>query len=158
MTIDTTPPVGLSVWERELFEHLVRHLHDENELIGEYDALAADAGGEVAYVLGLIVEDEQRHHRVVEEWCNALRADAEYRDIEPSVPRLGSATMTPELRAVVDRLVAAEQADKKDIHRLRKLVKDQRDLTLWGVLLDVMELDTDKHLTLLRFLQRHPHR
>ena len=91
MSIDHDPPAGLSVMERELFDHLVRHLDEENQLIEDYEKLAAEAGGHVAYLLRLIIEDEHRHHRLFEEWCNTLRSDAEFRPVEPQVPHLGSA-------------------------------------------------------------------
>jgi rubrerythrin len=156
MSVDLEPPVGLSVWERELFDHLVRHLDTENALIDDYDELAAQAGGHVAYLLRLIIEDEQRHHRLFEEWCNALRADAEFRTVEPQVPHLGSAIGPIELKAAVGRFLDVERADRRDLARLRKAVRDQRDVTLWDVLLEVMDLDTRKHIALLRFLERHP--
>jgi rubrerythrin len=156
MTTDLNPPVGLSTWERELFDHLVTHIRQENELIEEYERLATDAGGHVGYVLGLIIEDERRHHRLFEEWCNALRAGAEFREVERQVPNLTKAARPDEVLAAVRTFLAAEHRDEKDIARLKKLVKLERDVTLWHVLLDVMELDTQKHVTLLRFLERHP--
>jgi hypothetical protein len=158
MTIDIEPPVGMSVWERELFEHLVRHMQNENELIDDYERLAADAGGHVGYVLRLIIEDERRHHRLFEEWCNSLRSAAEFRPVEPEVPLLRKTPDPDEVVAGVRRFLATERADKKDLGRLKKLVKDEKDVTLWDVLLDVMELDTRKHIELLRFIEHHPGR
>jgi hypothetical protein len=158
MTVDTEMPVDLSVSEQELFEHLLRHIENENELIDEYERLAADAGGHVSYVLRLIVEDERRHHRLFEEWCNALRSAAEFRDVEPAVPWLSRTPHPDVVAAAAKRFLAVERADKKDLDRLKKLVKDQRNVTLWDVLLDVMELDTRKHIALLRFIGRHPGR
>ena len=158
MSIDQDPPAGMSVMERELFDHLVRHLDAENQLIDDYEKLAAQAGGHVAYLLRLIIEDEQRHHRLFEEWCNSLRSDAEFRPVEPQVPYLGSAAEPGEVKTVIDRFLAVERADRKDLARLRKQVRDQRDLTLWDVLLEVMDLDTQKHIAMLQFLERHPGR
>jgi hypothetical protein len=158
MSIDQDPPAGMSVMERELFDHLVRHLDEENQLIDDYEKLAADAGGHVAYLLRLIIEDEHRHHRLFEEWCNTLRSDAEFRPVEPQVPHLGSAIEPDEVRAVIDRFLTVERADRKDLSRLRKQIRDQRDVTLWDVLLEVMDLDTQKHIAMLQFLERHPGR
>jgi hypothetical protein len=156
MTVDVEPPAGMSVYDRELFEHLIGHLQSENELIEEYDRLATEAGGHVRYLLRLIVEDERRHHRLFEEWCNSLRSMAEFRPVEPEVPLLTRTPHPDEVVASVRRFLATERADKKDLARLKKLVKDQRDVTLWDALLEVMELDTQKHITLLRFIERHP--
>ena len=158
MTINTTPPVGLSVWELEIFDHLVRHLRAEDELVTRYEALADEAGGHVGYLLRLIVEDERRHHRLFGEWCNSLHAAATFGSVPPEIPPL-TRTLDPDaVAAEVNELLAAERADRKELGRLRKLIKDVRDDTLWDVLLDVMAADTDKHIALLRFLKRHPGR
>jgi rubrerythrin len=158
MTTDLEPPVGLSTWERELFDHLVDHVRRESELIEAYERLAADAAGHIAYVLGLIVEDERRHHRLFEEWCNALRASAEFREVTPQVPYLTKTARPDDVLAAVRKFVTIERGDEKDIVRLKKLVRPERDVTVWNVLLDVMELDTQKHIALLRFLEHHPGR
>jgi hypothetical protein len=45
-----------------------------------------------------------------------------------------------------------------ELARLKKLVRPARDVTLWSLLLDVMALDTQKHIAMLRFLDKHPGR
>jgi hypothetical protein len=60
--------------------------------------------------------------------------------------------------ATVRTFLAAERADDKELARLKKMIKDVRNYTLWDVLLDVMELDTRKHIALLEFIERHPGR
>jgi hypothetical protein len=45
-----------------------------------------------------------------------------------------------------------------ELVRLKKLVRPARDVTLWSLLLDVMALDTQKHIAMLRFLDKHPGR
>jgi hypothetical protein len=156
VSVDLETPAGLSVYERELFEHLVKHLETERKLIDDYEDLASRAGGHAAYLLRLIIEDERRHHRLFEEWCNALRSDAEFRSVEPQVPHLASTIDPSELTAAVKRFLAVEREDRRDLARLRKQTSDLRDVTLWHVLLEVMDLDTRKHITMLRFLERHP--
>ena len=82
------PPVGLSVWEHDLYEHLTEHIENELALVDRYAALAESAGGHVAYLLKLVMEDEARHHRLFDEWRNALQSDAELREVPPQVPHL----------------------------------------------------------------------
>ncbi|HEY1280848.1 MAG TPA: hypothetical protein VGF22_14320 [Acidimicrobiales bacterium] len=156
MATDLQPPVGLSVWERELFDHLVRHTEHEDELVEQYDQLATTAGGHVAYLLQLVMDDERRHHRLFDEWRNALRASAEMREVPPQIPYLSKTDAPDAVVATVRTFLAAERADAKDLRRLRKMVKDFREHTLWDVVLDVMELDTQKHIALLEFIERHP--
>jgi rubrerythrin len=158
MATELEPPAGLSVWERDLFDHLVSHMEHEDELVDQYEQLAATAGGHVAYLLQLVMEDERRHHRLFDEWVNALRASAEMRDVPPQIPYLAKTKQPDDVVATVRTFLAAERADAKDLGRLRKMVKDVREHTLWDVLLDVMELDTRKHIALLEFIERHPGR
>ena len=143
--------------ERELLDHLVRHLDEENQLIDDYEKLAAEAGGHVAYLLRLIIEDEHRHHRLFQAWCNTA-----FRRRVPAGraagPSPGSAVEPDEAGAVADFFLTVERADRKDVARLREQIRDQRDLTLWDVLLEVMDLDTQKHIAMLQFLERHPSR
>ena len=70
-----TKPVGLSVWEHELYEHLTEHMQNELALVDRYEALAASAEGHVSYLVKLIMEDEARHHRLFDEWRNAVAVE-----------------------------------------------------------------------------------
>ncbi len=158
MTTELEPPVGLSVWERELFEHLVEHMRREDELVERYEEVAAEAGGHVAYLLRLVIDDERRHHHLFEEWANALRAAATMQEVEGQLPQLTRTDRPDEIVAAVRTFLAAEKADEKDLGRLRKLVKDVREQTVWEVLVDAMDLDTRKHVELLEFIERHPGR
>jgi hypothetical protein len=158
MATDLEPPVGLSACEQEVFDHLVKHMRDEDQLVERYENLATQAGGHVEYLLRLIMEDERRHHRLFEEWCNALRGVAQFRTVDPQVPDLVRTERPDEVAATVRTFLDAERADKRDLDRLKKLVKDVRSDTLWDVLIEVMELDTRKHIALLKFLEGHPGR
>jgi len=52
-------------------------------------------------------------------------------------------------------LLANEREDLKELKLLRKELRDSKDVTLWSVLVELMELDTMKHITTLRFVERH---
>jgi FAD/FMN-containing dehydrogenase len=41
------------------------------------------------------------------------------------------------------------------LKRLRKDLRDVEDTTLWALLVETMQLDTAKHITVLRFIERH---
>ena len=74
----------------------------------------------------------------------------------PSCPT--STSITPiGLRSLelTRELIANEEADATELKRLRKEMRDFEDTTLWALLVDTMQLDTAKHLTLLRFVERH---
>lgn len=61
-----------------------------------------------------------------------------------------------EFAAVVRRLIELERRDRDDLLRLRKEFRPVADTTLFALLIDLMVLDTDKHLRILRFLAHHP--
>jgi rubrerythrin len=150
------PPPGLSSWEYELYEHLTEHMENELDLVDEYSDLATSAGGHVSYLLNLIMEDEARHHRLFDEWRNAIQGDAELREVEPQVPHLSRSADPEKVKSAARRFRKLEEADAKDLERLKKSLKTVKNTTVWNLLVDVMELDTKKHQLILRFLEDHP--
>ncbi len=59
--------------------------------------------------------------------------------------------------AQTKRLLAAERADERALRRIRRKLQPFADTTLWALVIDMMLLDTKKHATMLRFLERHGH-
>jgi hypothetical protein len=152
-----TKLVGASVWEEELYEHLTSHVRNERELLVEYQQAAAASGSAAfQYLASLIVEDEVRHHRIFEELASALRTDAELRPEQPAIPRLDQWGPDPaHVVELTERLMEHERADAKELDRLSRELKDVRDTTMWGLLVKLMEMDTEKHLEILEFVRRH---
>ena len=63
---------GASVDTRDLVELIVRHGKEEGELLATYEQLVDSSDNETAaYVIGMILEDERRHHRLLAEVANA---------------------------------------------------------------------------------------
>ncbi len=151
------PPSGASVWERQMFEHLIDHTRREGAMLEEYAAIAkATESKALKYVLDLLLEDERRHHRYFNELAASLKSEAELSGDDPVIPRLDLHRVDrAELRATTERLLEHEKSDAKELERLRKELRDVKDTTLWGLLVDIMERDTEKHIAILRFVQRH---
>ena len=146
---------GASVDTRDLVELIVRHGKDEGELLATYEELAGASENEMAaYVIGLILEDERRHHRLLAEVANAAAWDRSSSAPFPSTPPL-SPGIDGVLLAQTRKLLAAEQADYRELRRIRRKVQPYADTTLWGLIIDMMLLDTKKHATMLRFLEKH---
>jgi len=130
-----TIPDGLSVAEEELYRHLSQHISAEAEFIGDYRqrAEAADTPEAARYLIRLVLEDEERHHRILHQLLTALsngiawRAD---RDAVPSLPYRAD----PELAAVTARFLAAERADQKQLRALRDELRPFRDSSMWALL------------------------
>jgi hypothetical protein len=56
---------------------------------------------------------------------------------------------------VTNRLLEHEEADEKELERLQKELRDVSGTTLWGLLVELMQRDTDKHIAVLKFVKKH---
>jgi hypothetical protein len=149
--------VGASVWEAALHDHLTSHEESERGLLEEYRA-AAEGSQSAAfrYLVGLIVEDEIRHHRVFRELAEALQSDVNLRSEEPVVPRLDRwGPDAAEVLRLTETLLEREHADARELARLGDHLEDLEGTSLWPLLVELMEMDTEKHIKVLRFVQRN---
>src|SRR5579862_2618278 len=152
--------IGASMWEDDLYRHLSTHIASEIDLLTAYKQ-AADESNSPAfqYLANLIIEDEKRHHRLFEELANALRSDVEMRPIEPAVPDMaGFGDMPQKVVELTNSLLAREEEDAAELRMLSRQLRDVRDTTLWQLLVKIMELDTEKHAEILRFVRKHARR
>ncbi|MBV1892676.1 MAG: hypothetical protein KUG57_01440 [Ilumatobacteraceae bacterium] len=151
------PLVGASVWENKLFEHLTHHAALEGEILAEYVSTAENTESKaMAYLVNLLVEDERRHHRYFHDLALSLKTDAELSSEDPVVPRLDFRKAdSEELLAVTERLLQHEKDDAAELKDLRKEIRDLEDTTLWGLLVDIMIRDTEKHMEILKFVVHH---
>lgn len=146
---------GASVPTRELVELLVRHGREEGKVLAEYEQLVAGADdGAVRFLGELIVDDERRHHAFLAQIANSLAWETE------KVPGVEAAPALPlhlddALVAATRRLRRVEDDDRRELRSLRKRLRPFADTTMWSLLVDLMLLDTEKHATILRFLERH---
>jgi hypothetical protein len=74
--------------------------------------------------------------------------------VERSTPGLPGG-IDGELLRLTRRLLKAERADGRSLRRIRRRLRPFADTTLWALVIDMMILDTKKHATILRFLERH---
>lgn len=147
-------PSGLTKWEKEIFDHIDSHVTSERELITEYAKWSEDASDSyVRYLVGMIVTDEIRHHQLFLELANSLRSAVEFQDHEPQAPRVSHSTDVGDLLELTNRFIAIEEDDARDLKRMRKHLRPARDVTLWPLLVELMEADTNKHLRILRFIR-----
>lgn len=149
--------IGASVWEEELYEHLTSHEESERDLLVAYQEAAARSGSAAfRYLTSLIVEDEVRHHRVFRELSSALKTEAEFRPEQPAVPYLDRWGDEPgRIVELAERLLNQERADAHELRRLVKELKDFRHTTMWALLVELMEMDTAKHIAILEFVSGH---
>ncbi|MGE0306548.1 MAG: hypothetical protein AB7Q27_12380 [Acidimicrobiia bacterium] len=157
MSDDLKPPVGASAWELDLLDYLTTHAQREGQMLDEYLTEASNTESKaLAYLIGLLVDDERRHHRLFLDLAKSLKLDAELSGGDPAIPRLDFQHADRDVVLdVTRRLIANEEADAAELKRLRKDMRDLEDTTLWALLVDTMQLDTAKHLTILHFVEKH---
>lgn len=147
-----------SASDRVLIDHLMRHSAEEGEMLARYEALRDGVKSELArYLVDLILEDERRHHRVIDELARTIAwAGLGGDTAAPEVPALGyHETEAPEFVELTRQLLDRERQDRRELNRLRRELRDFSDTTAWTLLIDTMLLDTEKHMQLLRFVLQH---
>ncbi len=152
-----TNTIGWSFAETELFSHLSGHAKREGAILEEYaQAASATKSKALAYLVEILMEDERRHHRWFAELASSLEADASFSGTEPVVPRMDfHRADRVAVRAVTDRLLEHEKADEKELNRLQRELREVSGTTLWGLLVELMQRDTDKHIAVLTFVKKH---
>jgi hypothetical protein len=136
--------------------HLLEtHGAREGAALDAYQRVAADstAGPGVRYLVNLILEDEERHHRVFAEMANQVRSFVTETDVQPRVPAL-VAHADPALLAETQRLLEFEREDAKELKELRKAVKHGPRSSLQPLLVEMMLHDTAKHIAILELIRR----
>jgi rubrerythrin len=147
--------VDLTVWSQQLITYLTAHMDSEREVLRSYAELVEEAPeGHVKYLVKLILADEIRHHQLFGEMINALRAEMDQRDIVPRLPDFEPGTTPTELLEETRRLLRLERRDTDELKRLKKELDKVEDTRWWSVLVDVMALDTKKHVRLLQFIEQ----
>lgn len=146
---------GASVEVVELVQLLARHGKEEGRLLAEYQAVEDSTNDPAAkYLVGLILDDERRHHLMLVEMANSIAWDTLSETPEPSLPRL-SWRVDEKLLEQTRQLRQAEEQDRRELESMRRRLRPYADTTVWSLVLEIMLLDTDKHATILRFLEDH---
>ena len=148
--------VGTREWEQDVFEHISNHGHVEGEILDEYARLADDEtiSPAFSYLAGIILEDEVRHHRVFEELAETMRQMGANSHETPPIPSLrGLHADRVQIQRVTDRLLDVERADQRELKDLAKRLKEFDKVTLWGLLIELMLDDTEKHIKILKFIR-----
>jgi hypothetical protein len=126
----------------------------EGEALERYQRLAEETDNEAhAYLMNLILEDERRHHRMIEEMLNAVQGFVWDVELEPSVPSAGRRA-DRRLYDETRRLLAFEREDAKELRALKKVLHQDKNWPLLELLVELMIHDTAKHIEILRFVQK----
>jgi rubrerythrin len=145
--------VDASEWAQQIFNRVQGHIQSEIAVQTSYrELMDSSTSASTKMLIGMILEDEARHHETLDQIARAIRSQVEMEQIEGAVPPLGPLVHEPGLASATKRFQAIE---KQDVNELRKLKHDMRDVaetTLWPLLLELMLLDSRKHLRILKFI------
>jgi rubrerythrin len=139
-------PCGTSLVQ--LLQAIEKHASAEASTIQAYAQLAQDTHDPVvAGLLRVLVDDEERHHRLYEQIGRSLQDQLNW----TSPPPISDSGQTD-----VYAVRRFEQEERRESQKLRELAHrahQQRD-PLVNLLLETMAMDSEKHAYLLRFITR----
>lgn len=147
---------GASADEQRLYDHIVAHGQGEAEALRAYAELAGSTKSKAfAFLAELILDDERRHHEILEKLAQAVRSSAEMSPVAEGMPFLDLGATSAEVREATARLLEIEDEDSKALRQLAEDLAPYADTTLWGIIIDVLRADTAKHQAILHFIARH---
>ena len=146
---------GASAAATEVVKALDRHGREEGEILARYERFVEDADSPVAqYLVRLIVDEERRHHRMLEELANTIAWGYLGDEDQPTVPHVPlHADYNREFRAETRALLHHELVDRKQLRHLERKVRRFGDVPMWQLLIELLRRDTEKHISILRFIQ-----
>jgi hypothetical protein len=148
---------GPSPWARQLHAHLKGHVETERAMLEKYAEVAERTDSKAfRYLVKLLVDEEVQHHRLFSELADSLEAQALMKREEPDIPHMDFQRAD---RAAVlegaEELLENEERDIGELKRLQRELRDVKDTTLWGLLVELMQRDTEKHIAILKFVRDH---
>jgi rubrerythrin len=149
---------GPSAWERELHAHLTSHVERERGMLQEYKSAAETSPSKaLRYLVNLLIEDEIRHHEILNELAESLENEAMLGGRDPIIPNMDfdQPANRDAVIDLTDQLLKKEQDDAQELRRLGHELRDVKDTSLWSLLIDLMQRDTEKHIAILRFAKKH---
>lgn len=152
--MEATRIVGASVWEQELYDHLLAHIEHERETLAAYQRLAEETDSEAfAFLAQMILDDERRHHGLLRALAETIRITSELSNDPTPIPDLGMFRADrDEILAQTERFLALEREDDRELRRLQKELKDVKDTTLWEFVVRLIRHDNAKHREILEFI------
>jgi rubrerythrin len=147
---------GASAWERQLYAHLTSHVQKERGILERYSQVAERTESKAfRYLVNMLIEDEIRHHKLFAQLAESLQNEAQG-GTDPIVPYVDfDGRDGAEVRDGSKELMENEEHDLRELKRLQRELRDVKDTTLWGMLVELMERDTEKHIAILRFVRQH---
>jgi rubrerythrin len=138
----------------ELLHIFEAHVRGESQHIDAYRGLAASSADPVvAMLMDLVLEDEERHHDLFRRMTGRLREDVEALSATETLTytRPAKGAVDPHLSSTIEEYARDEVQGARE---LRRLARESRTLYggLFGLLLETMADDSEKHERVMRFV------
>ncbi|WP_373070977.1 hypothetical protein [Gemmatimonas sp.] len=143
----------LDQWSSTLTTYLSHHIDAERDALSAYQTLEhASDDTLVAHLVRSIIADETRHHQLFVEMHSALATGLVDRNASP-LAHLGDLSRSePGVRELTEQLLKIENEDLRELGELRHRLGEVVDTRRWIPLVEMMELDTKKHIKMLSFI------
>jgi len=148
---------GLSADDKSIVEQMLSqleaHEESERELLDNYRSAArqgADPG--VRFLMSLILEDEERHHRLMAAMARDVKSSVLWLEDQPPLPPIeNKAEDRPRLILQTELFLEIEAQNAAQLKELKKDVK-QLHSGLLELIVQGMEADTHKHIGILKYI------
>jgi hypothetical protein len=139
----------------ELLEIMECHATDEEASLASYREIAETTQDPiVAFLMRMVLEDEDRHHTLLERMAATLRDSLAWRRSPDDLPSsiLVDGRGLPETIAAIKEFAREE---RNGVKHLRALARENKRIHggLFGLLLETMALDSEKHEMILHYIQ-----
>ena len=136
-------------WWAKVIHEFHAHVREESGFLAAYESLVAASEDEaVRFLLELILGDEHRHHDLFTSMADASVGEGPF----PGPPQLSPAAARALLEPT-ERFLAAEREESRKLAALRRTLKPAAAGSLWPLMIELMEMDTSKHVRILEFLR-----
>ena len=151
----TDPPADEKSPIEKLFARLGAHEREEAEILKDYAAAAEDApDAGFRYLMGLVLEDEERHHRLSKAMADEVGQSLMWlRGKEPLPPITTTGEERAKLLRQTERFLRIEQDGEKQLADMHDQVKGLH-AGLLELIVDMMRADTQKHVHILKYIKK----
>jgi hypothetical protein len=143
-----------------LLASMESHATQERESMDDYRRLVETVGDPVvAMLMRLVLEDEERHHALLQRMAVTLHDNLNWTHSSAALPTNAPAAAGQDPKVIQEARETTHafiDEEREGARYLRKLAHDERDIHggLFSLLLETMAMDSEKHEHVLRFIQR----
>jgi rubrerythrin len=141
-------------WDERVLDRIGAHLVAEDSAAGSYESLAEMGDPQVRYLARMLAADEHRHHRMLVELMESVRRDSDCQETNLGTVSTIESDQRAALMGAVKDQIHIEKSDAGDLRQLRRELRSAPDGTLWPLIVEIMELDTEKHIRILKQIVR----